>query len=403
LKKIFLALLVMAAALAYWLYTRATAPPEMAFTRATRQRLESVLTTNGKVEPMEWAAARAEREGLVVSVPVSKGQRVAAGAPLALLDASALASELRAAQARADQARAEIQLLEAGGRGVDLNEIESGLRRARVDQASAQREIAALERLVEKNAAPRQELVDMRERLQRAEVQIRSLEDRRRAVVDRSSLDAARARLRETEAAIEQIQQRQAKSVVRAPLAGVIYALDARVGAWLAPGTQVAQLGRTDRVKVLVYVDEPELGRVAVGMPVRITWDALAGRDWRGTVDKKPAEIIALNTRQVGEVICVIDNPEGELLPGTNINAFIESKVVPSALTIPKETLRREGGELGVFTLTASHQLEWRKLTLGSSSVTRSEVLGGLKEGDAVLLPVDATVAPGLLVQPVYR
>jgi HlyD family secretion protein len=402
LKKLLLALLLGLAALGYWLYARASAPPELAFTRVQRMRLESVLTTNGKVEPIEWAAARAEREGPLARLNVTKGQTVAKGFVLATLDSGDTAAELRSAQARIDQVKAEIALLEAGGRAAELAEIENGLRRAQLDRATATREIATLERLVEKNAVPRQELLDMRERLDKADVQIRALENRRRALIDRASVDGARARLREAEANAVQIQQRLDKSVVRSPLTGVVYSLDLKPGAWVAPGTVIASIGRIDRVKVLVYVDEPELGRVQVGMPVRITWDALGGREWRGTVDRKPTEIMALNTRQVGEVVCLIENEGGDLLPGTNINAFIQSKVVASALTIPKETLRREGGDLGVFTLNSGN-LEFRKLTLGASSVTRSEVVEGLKEGDAVLLPTDENVRTGQPVRAVYQ
>lgn len=400
-KKLLLALLVCVAALTYWLYARANAPIELAFTKAQRMRLESVLTTNGKVEPIEWAAARAEREGTLRELRVAKGQAVAKGAVLAVLDSSDATAELRSAQARVDQVKAEIALLESGGRAAELAEIENGLRRAQIDKSTAQREIATLERLVAKNAAPKQDLVEMRERLEKADVQIRSLEDRRRSLIDRSSLDGARARVREAEANVAQIQRRIDKSVVLAPLTGVVYAVEPKPGAWITPGTVIANIGRVDRVKVNVYVDEPELGRVQVGMPVRITWDALAGREWKGAVDRKPTEIVALNTRQVGEVVCLIENPGGELLPGTNINAFIQSKVVEAALTVPKETLRREGGDLGVYTLNGAN-LQWRKVTIGASSVTRSEIVSGLKEGDAVLLPTDAAVVDGLPVKAVF-
>ena len=402
-KKLLLALLLLIAALAYWLYARSNAPPGLAFTKAKRMRLESVLTTNGKVEPVEWAAARAERDGLIIQLPVVKGQRIARGATLAVLDSGENEAELKSAQARIDQVKAEIALLDAGGRGAELAEIENGLRRAQLERATAQREIATVERLIEKNATPKQELVDQRERLAKADLQVRSLVDRRSSLVDRSQLDGARARLRETEAAAEQVRRRIAKSIVPAPLDGVVYALDVQRGAWVSPGMVLASIGRLDRVKVKVYVDEPELGRVAVGMPVRITWDAAAGREWKGAVDKKPTEIVALSTRQVGEVVCVIENPGGELLPGTNINAFIQSKVVESALTIPKEALRREGGALGVFTLNGN-VLQWRTLGTGAASVTRIEVLTGLKEGDAVLLPTDLNIVrDGLAVHATYQ
>jgi len=37
-----------------------------------------------------------------------------------------------------------------------------------------------------------------------------------------------------------------------------------------------------ERLRVRVFVDEPELGRVQEGQPVTIGWDALPGRAWQG-------------------------------------------------------------------------------------------------------------------------
>jgi HlyD family secretion protein len=146
-------------------------------------------------------------------------------------------------------------------------------------------------------------------------------------------------------------------------------------------------------------VDEPDLGRVAKGMPVVITWDALPGRQWKGEVDKQPTEVVALGTRQVGEVVCVIQNPSLELLPGTNVFAEIRSQTVENALTIPKEVVRREMGRPGVLVLNGN-KLEWRDLTLGIGNTTRVQV-DGLKEGDAVALPSDKPLKPGMQVTPV--
>jgi HlyD family secretion protein len=177
--------------------------------------------------------------------------------------------------------------------------------------------------------------------------------------------------------------------------------LAVRPGAYLNPGDAVASVGRLDKVKVVVYVDEPELGRVSQGMPVAITWDARPGQRWQGTVEKTPIEIVALGTRQVGEVVCVIENPRLELLPGTNINAEIRSRVVENALTIPKETLRREGADTGVLLLSAG-RVRWRKVSLGVSSVTRAQVLEGLSDGDAVALPTERLLRDGDPIQPIY-
>jgi len=68
-------------------------------------------------------------------------------------------------------------------------------------------------------------------------------------------------------------------------------------------------------VRVWLYVDEPLLGRVAPGQPVTITWEALPGRQWCGAVEKMPADIRPLGSRQVGDVVSVIDNPGASCYP----------------------------------------------------------------------------------------
>jgi HlyD family secretion protein len=136
-------------------------------------------------------------------------------------------------------------------------------------------------------------------------------------------------------------------------------------------------------------------------MPVSIGWDALPEQRWQGTVEKLPTEIVAVGTRQVGEVVCIIENPGLELLPGTNINAEIRSRVVENAISIPKESLRREGSQAGVL-LLRDGRVAWRPIVLGASSVTRTEVKEGLHDGDAVALPSEHALSDGVAVKPVF-
>jgi hypothetical protein len=148
---------------------------------------------------------------------------------------------------------------------------------------------------------------------------------------------------------------------------------------------------------VRVYVDEPELGRVGPGLPAVITWDALPERRWQGRVEKMPSQIVALGTRQVGEVLLRIDNTDLQLPPGANINAAIRSREAAGALIVPKEALRREGGVAGVFALEGD-RVAWRPVRTGVSNITDVQILEGLKEGGRVLLPSDAVIRPGMAV-----
>jgi HlyD family secretion protein len=401
LKKALVFLLVLAAALGAWFFLKRSNVPAIPFAKAARETISNVLSTNGKVEPVEYIDVRVESPGLVKRVLVHGGDSVRKDQVLAEMSEPGLQQELEAAAAREAQARAELQTLQGGGRSSDTAEIESSLNRARADRETAQQNLEALQRLFAKQAATAFEVEQARQNVRTLDMQIQSLQQRRAALVGKGDLGSAQARVREAEANVQLARNHIQQDIIRAPMSGTVYSLPAREGAYLNVGDPIASIGKLDPVRVRVYVDEPELGRVAAGQPVRITWDALAGKEWTGTVEKRPTEIIALGSRQVGEVLCTISNPMHELVPGTNVNAFILTQVVESALTIPKPAVRRDTG-VGVFLLQKDNRVRWQPVTTGSSDALRVQVLKGLQEGDAVALPSDQTLKDGAKVTPTF-
>jgi HlyD family secretion protein len=306
-------------------------------------------------------------------------------------------ADVDTAQAKVAEAEANVASLEAGPRPAELTEIDNAAARAALDLQESQRELATLERLAGKQAATAAEVTAARDKVDQLKVQIAGLEKRRRNVTPQPDIAAARARLQDARVALNLAQQHAAQSEVRAPIAGAVYGLAVRPGTYLNPGDLVTNIGLMDRLRVRVYIDEPELGRVALGQPVTITWQALPDKQWTGTVEKKPTAIEALGSRQVGQVICAIENPERLLIPGTNVDATIRTGVVEGALTIPKETLRHDAGGDYVFLLKGG-AIEQRRVKTGNSSVTRIQVTEGLAEGDAVAMPSDTPLKPGMMV-----
>jgi HlyD family secretion protein len=401
--RIFLILaVVLVLALVWWLHRKGGSPPEVPFAKARRERLVSTLETNGKVEPWEWVAVRAQRSGTVSRVVVHKGEQVAKGALLVELDARDARADLSSAEAAVSEARAELETIGQGGRSSARVEIDNALGRARLELEAAQRDYQTLQRLEEKQAATRQEVIEANRKVQQLQAEIQALERKRAVLVGPADRVAAEAKLREALAALEQAQARLERSLLRAPIAGVVYDLPARRGAYLNVGDVAAQVGDLNKLRVRVYVDEPELGRVAPGMAVAITWDAMPGRTWTGAVDKMPTQIVALGTRQVGEAICAIANPDLLLLPGTNINAEIVSQVVENGVVIPKESIWKDNGQTGVYLLRDEH-VEWRPIQVSASSVTRAAVRSGLAEGDEVALSSEVALRDGVSVRPVER
>jgi len=398
-KVVFWAVLVAAAALG-WGLLRKQEPRQVHFAHARRQVLVSTLPTNGKVEPFEWQAVRAETAGVVSEVAVQDGQNVSRGAELARMSDPSLETDIQTAEAKVAEARANLAAAQAGGRPAELTDIENSLARARLDLEQQQIDYNAFRRLAEKQAATRSEVQAAQDKVEHTRLTIDGLEKRRASLVAKPDVAANEARLRDAEVVLEGAKARAALIVVRAPIAGTVYGLAVRPGAYVNVGDLVANIGRLDRLRVKVYVDEPELGRVAVGQPVAITWQALPGRRWQGTVERMPTSVEALGSRQVGEVVCTIENPGRELIPGTNVDAEIRTAVVDQALVIPREALRHDAEGDYVLRLVGD-TVERRAVNTGASTVSLVQITSGLADSDAVALPSDVPLAPGVRMTPV--
>jgi HlyD family secretion protein len=395
-------LLIGATVIVAWVATKRASPPEVGFVKVTRETLITSLNTNGKVEPIEWMPVRSERSGLVTRVLVSRGQQLTKDQPLVDLDTRIASADLAKAQAAIQEAKAQQQVLTQGGRVAERQQIDSDLARTRLDLEAAQKSYQALDRLVAQQAATRQELDSARQLVDQLQLKIQSLEKSKGALVSGTDKEIAKARLQEAQSTAAVAQSNLDLSVIRAPMDGTLYDFDLKQGAYINPGDAIAKVGRLDRVRVTVYVDEPDLGKVREGEPVTISWDAKPGHQWKGQVDKLPTQIVPLGTRQVGEVGCIIENPDHDLLPNANINADIQASAVENALTIPKEAIRRQGSDTGVLLLQGD-KVVWRKVNPGISSFTKSQILSGLSEGDAAALPSEKPIQNGSRVRPVFQ
>jgi HlyD family secretion protein len=401
-KKSWLLLLFPCALVLWWGLSRRESAPLIEFSPVSKRTIESTVSTNGKVEPAQWAAARALAAGVVSAISVQRGDTVKEGQPLVTLDMRMVHAELSGALARKQEAQAEAATVNQGGKAASVASLDDSLRAAQAAVEVAQRNYDALERLLPQQAATKFQVLEAKDALDRAKLQVISVENQRRTIVTASDKSAAMARVSDAQSAVDLASERLQYGVIKAPLSGTLYQFDLKPGAYLQPGDLVGLVGTLDRVKVVVYVDEPDLGRVALGMPVTITWDAMPGRKWNGRVDKLPTEVTALGTRTVGEVTTIVDNPSHELLPGVTVNVTIISSVVKDASSIPKAALRSMRGENGVYRL-AGNRIEWTRVKAGASDITNVQILSGLGEGDKVadrvVDPPDAELRNGMRVK----
>jgi multidrug efflux pump subunit AcrA (membrane-fusion protein) len=395
-------LLVLAAAgaIAWRIDKWKSQPPEVPFAHAVRETIVSVVPTNGKVEPVESAIAHAERSGAVEEILIQLRQHVTKGDELLRLDASDAQADRDSAEARIAQIRTQLEVIANGGSSTERARLESDLATTQANLDHARTDYQNAQRHQSEGIATGVEVAAKKQKVDELEVQLEGLRDQKAALVAPTDRASAEARLREAQSALGLAETRISQSVVRAPIDGEVYQFDLKRGSYLNTGDTVAMIGSLDRVNVKVYVDERDLRRVKRGMPVRITWDALAGREWTGVVNKLPTEVTALATRQVGAVECLIDNPKRELLPGANVNVEIRAESVENALTIPKEALRNEKGQEGVYVLRGD-LIQWQAVKLGLDNTTRTQVTNGLNDGDSVALLFEKPLRDGMPVVPV--
>ncbi len=391
------AVLLAVSGIAY--YLRPSQPPEAPAARVQRGSLVQNLTTNGKVEALDTFEVHARVPVTIKRVLVHEGDTVRRGQPLAEVDNTAARDALARAQAQLEVARADRQLIERGGSTVELAQLESAIARARLEKETAEREMASLQRLVERGAAAKAEVLEQQVKIMKAEAELVALERKRKSLVGPEDRERVVARIREAETAVVQEENAVRETEIRAPADGIVYFLPLRPGGFYEGGTLVARVGQLDRVRVRLLVDEPELGPVRVGQPVRITWDALPDRSWNGTIEKLPSMVQTVGTRTVGEVLCTIDTPKRSLLPNVTVNVEIRTGNAEMVLTIPREAVVRQGEQTLVLVVDSNSAVVRQPVELGIHDLGRVEVKQGLSENQIVLLPGERIFPAGQKVR----
>jgi HlyD family secretion protein len=141
-------------------------------------------------------------------------------------------------------------------------------------------------------------------------------------------------------------------------------------------------------VLVRAFVDEPDIGRLQVGQKVELTWDAVPGRTWTGTVSTVPSTVKPRLSRNVGDTTCTIDNHDLRLLPNINVGVTIVVAEHDSVLTLQRDAVHTDDSKLYVFRIMHD-RLQRQPVEISLQNLTRVEITGGLSEGASVALPAE--------------
>jgi HlyD family secretion protein len=376
--------------------------PEVRFATATLERLEAFIASNGKVEPIVPHVLRAQLNSFVQRVHGTEGKAVRAGDVLLQLDDAEAAAEV--ARLRRELVAAQ-ELLRTGRRGgspVEAAQLETDLRQADADVARLRREHASLQRLARQQAATSLEVEQAKLALDRALDLQRFLQQKKEESSRQAALDIERGTLEvnRVSAALRLAEERLRSTRLTAPVSGTLYALPVREGQFVKVGDLLAEVADLGRVRVRAFVDEPEMGALAEGQDVDITWDAQPGRIWKGKTEILPKAVVARGSRSVGEVLCSVQNEKLELLPNTNVNVVIRVRERGNALVVPRGSVRSDGAQRFVFVLDGE-AVHRRDVRVGIAGATKYEILEGLKEGERVAQVGDVELRDGLAVRAV--
>ncbi len=344
-----------------------------------------MISTNGKVEPIRNFEAHSPVPTTVKRLFVKEGDHVRKDQLLLQLDDADLRSQAARAQAQMKTAQAEQSDLTKGGTREELLTLNAQLIKARNVRDSDQRNLDALRRLQQQGAASAGEVKQAEDELQRAQADATLLEQKR---IDRySQPEAARVQAQGTEAqaAYAAAEDALQKSSVRAPFDGIVYALPVKQGAYVQTGDLLLQEGDLSKMLVRTFVDEPDIGRLAPGQKIEVTWDALPSRIWEGVVSTIPATVKLHGARNVGEVTCTVDNHDLHLLPNVNVGVTIITAEHSGVLTLRREAVRMDDTKPYVYQVIDG-KLERREIGVSLQNLTRVEVTEGLAQNAVVAL-----------------
>ncbi|MGA2921027.1 MAG: efflux RND transporter periplasmic adaptor subunit [Candidatus Sulfotelmatobacter sp.] len=373
------------AALAAIPFFHRPAPLRITTTTVQRGSIRSLISTNGKVEPVQNFEAHAPVATTVKRLFVKEGDHVSKGQLLLQLDDADLRSQAARAQARIKAAQADQADLSTGGTREELLTLDAQLIKARSARDEAQRDLEAFRRLQQQGAASAGEVQQAEEVLQRAQADTTLLEQKQKARYSLPEVARVQAQGAEAQASYDAAEDALAKSSVHAPFNGFVYALPVKQGAYVQAGDLLLQEGDLSQMLVRTFVDEPDIGRLATGQRIEVTWDALPGRIWKGTVSTVPATVKLRGSRNVGEVTCSVDNHDLRLLPNVNVGVTVITAEHSDVFTLLREAVHMDDTKPYIYQVVDG-TLKRRDVEVSLQNLTEVEITAGLPEHSLVAL-----------------
>jgi len=226
--------------------------------RSEAQVTENAVMLRGRTEAVRQVVVSAETSGRIISEPLRAGAEVAAGDLLCEIDPGTRLSALAEAEARLQEAEARLPEARAGlpvARARQA-EAEAGLSAARIDGNAATR-------LSESGFASETRAASAMASVSAAEAAVESASAGVEAA--QAAIQSAQSGIEAARAAVTRAEEELTRLSIHAPFGGILESDTAELGSLMQPGTPCATIIQLDPMKLIGFVPEAAIDRVAQG------------------------------------------------------------------------------------------------------------------------------------------
>lgn len=336
--------------------------------QATRGTFTLMVEETGYVQSVNDREVQATQAGRVVDLLVETGDRVKAGQVLMRLSSPELSAE--AAAVRSQLARAGSEL-----RAAQLEE-ES----LHSEQKQAEKDLARKKTLLESGALAR---VDYDQAVFEMEQLNQQLAQQQ------ATIAGAQEQVNSLGEMLGSLEEKAGELQIISPTAGAVLDLTVKAGQVAAPGDRLAQIGSESQLEVRTELLSDEVRRVKIGQTTRVTAPVLGDQVLIGRVGKiypqayEKISALGVAQRRVPVIIALEQN--GNLRPGYEVRAGIETVRKEKALLLPRESVQlTAAGQYRVLAVVQGRIRE-RIIQVGEKNQQWVEVLEGVKAGETVV------------------
>lgn len=206
---------------------------------------------------------------------------------------------------------------------------------------------------------------------------------RKSGISSPQELDRAESERKVANANVAAASTRLNKSVMRAPVSGIVDEVFLRAGEWADTGTPLARLVQTDRVKVIIGAPERDMPHFHLGDPVEVVLDAFHDETFSGEVYR-----IATTAERETRTFAIeieLSNPQGRLKPGMIARARMVRETFPEAIAVPVfSVLSMENQRFAVVEEGGIARI--RAIEVGVLQGDQVHVTKGLQSGDRLIV-----------------